>query len=68
MYGSDRKLRQWLEQREIPHVLAVKSNEKLWAWTEEGTPDLRLDLGGDSALAGTRPGVLAIGSPQHSPA
>ena len=36
VYGSDRKLRRWLEQREIPLVLAIKSNEKLWAWTEEG--------------------------------
>ena len=36
VYGSDRRLRRWLEQQEIPHVLAVKSNEKLWVWTEEG--------------------------------
>ena len=34
VYGSDRKLPRWLEQREIPHVLAIKSNEKLWVWTE----------------------------------
>ena len=43
IYGSDRKLRRWLEQREIPHVLAVKSNEKLWAWTEEGPRQVRAD-------------------------
>ena len=43
VYGSDRKLRRWLEQREIPHVLAVKSNEKLWAWTEEGPRQVRAD-------------------------
>ena len=30
VYGSDRRLRRWLEQQEIPHVLAIKSNEKLW--------------------------------------
>ena len=29
VYGSDRKLRRWLEGEEIPHVMAVKSNEKL---------------------------------------
>ncbi len=43
VYGSDRKLRRWLEQREIPHILAVKSNEKLWAWTEEGPRQVRAD-------------------------
>ena len=37
VYGSDRKLRQWLEQQEIPHVLAVKSNEQLWALTDKGS-------------------------------
>ena len=30
VYGSDRKLRLWLERTEIPHVLAVKTSEKLW--------------------------------------
>ena len=43
IYGSDRKLRRWLEQGEIPHVLAIKSNEKLWAWTEEGPMQVRAD-------------------------
>ena len=43
MYGSDRRLRRWLEQQEIPHVLAIKSNEKLWAWTEEGPRQVRAD-------------------------
>jgi SRSO17 transposase len=43
VYGSDRKLRRWLEQREIPHVLAIKSNEKLWVWTEEGPRQVRAD-------------------------
>src|SRR5918911_1951171 len=28
-YGQDKRLRVWLEAREIPHVLAVKSNESL---------------------------------------
>ena len=43
VYGSDRRLRQWLEQQDIPHVLAIKSNEKLWAWTEEGPRQVRAD-------------------------
>ncbi len=43
IYGSDRKLRRWLERQEIPHVLAIKSNEKLWAWTEEGPKQVRAD-------------------------
>lgn len=33
VYGSDRRLRQWLEDRELPHVLAVKSTEPLWTRT-----------------------------------
>ena len=43
VYGSDRKLRRWLEEREIPHVLAVKRNEKLWAWTDKGQLQVRAD-------------------------
>lgn len=31
VYGSDRRLRIALEQREQPFVLAIRSNEKLWA-------------------------------------
>lgn len=31
IYGSDRRLRMELERREQPFVLAVRSNEKLWA-------------------------------------
>ena len=37
VYGNDRRLRRWLEEREIPYVLAVKSNEPLWADTERGS-------------------------------
>ena len=36
VYGNDRRLRWWLEEQNIPHVLAVKSNELLWAGTERG--------------------------------
>lgn len=43
VYGSDRNLRLWLEREEIPHVMAVKSNEKLWAWTDKGPLQVRAD-------------------------
>lgn len=33
VYGGDRRLRVWLEEREQPHVLAVKSTEPLWMRT-----------------------------------
>ena len=35
VYGNDRNLRLWLEREGIAHVLAIKSNEKLWAWTDK---------------------------------
>jgi SRSO17 transposase len=31
IYGSDHRLRMFLEQRETPFVLAVRGNEKLWS-------------------------------------
>ena len=43
VYGSDRKLRLWLEREEIPHVMAIKSNEKLWARTDKGPLQERAD-------------------------
>ena len=43
VYGSDRKLRLWLEREEIPHVMAVKSNENLWALTDKGPLQVRAD-------------------------
>ncbi len=39
VYGSDRRLRVWLEQQEVPHVLAVKSNEPLWAGARQVRAD-----------------------------
>lgn len=36
VYGGDRRLRVWLEQQGIPHVLAVRSNEPLWVATDRG--------------------------------
>jgi SRSO17 transposase len=43
VYGSDRNLRLRLESREVPHVLAIKRNEKLWALTEKGPRQVRAD-------------------------
>ena len=34
VYGSDRRLRCWLEQQQMSHVLAIQGNEPLW--TEGG--------------------------------
>ena len=43
VYGSDRNLRLWLERAEIPHVLAIKSSEKLGALTDKGPRQIRAD-------------------------
>ena len=43
VYGSDRNLRLWLERAEVPHVLAVKTNERLWALTDKGPLQVRAD-------------------------
>lgn len=36
VYGNDRALRRFLEEREQPFVLAIRRNEALWAWLPEG--------------------------------
>ncbi len=36
VYGGDRRLRLWLEEREVAHVLAVKRTEPLWAAADRG--------------------------------
>jgi SRSO17 transposase len=36
VYGGDRRLRMWLEQHAIPHVMAVKCTEPLLAMTDRG--------------------------------
>ena len=43
VYGNDRRLRLWLERLDVPHVLAIKSTEKLWASTEKGPRQIRAD-------------------------
>ena len=36
VYGGDRRLRVWLEQHAIRHVMAVKCTEPVWALTDHG--------------------------------
>ena len=43
VYGNDRNLRLWLEERGIPHVLALKRNEKLGVLTDKGPRQVRAD-------------------------
>ena len=43
VYGSDRKLRLWLEGADVPHVLVIKKSEKLWALTDKGPLQVRAD-------------------------
>jgi SRSO17 transposase len=31
VYGGDGRLRRWLEERDVPHVLAVKRSQALWS-------------------------------------
>ena len=51
VYGNDRRLRRWLEERGLPYVLAVKSNEPLWVDTEGGAAVGPADTGGGLAAA-----------------
>ena len=43
VYGNSRDLRLWLESAGIPHVLAIKSNEKLGVLTDKGPRQVRAD-------------------------
>ena len=43
IYGSDRRLRMFLEERNQPFVLAVKSDESLWTLEERGPRQLRAE-------------------------
>ena len=43
VYVSDRNLRLWLERRCVPHVLAIKRSENLWALTGKGPRQVRAD-------------------------
>jgi SRSO17 transposase len=43
VYGGDRRLRIWLEEREQPFVLEVACREPLWAATTAGPAQVRAD-------------------------
>jgi SRSO17 transposase len=50
VYGGDRRLRVWLEERRMPHVLAVKSTEPLWTrttWRQVAAKTLAAGVPGD---------------------
>ena len=37
VYGGDRRLRVWLEEQHLAHLLAIKATEPLWAATDSAT-------------------------------
>ena len=41
--GGDRRLRVWLEERGVAHVLAVKRTEPLWAATDRGPAQVKAE-------------------------
>ena len=43
-HGNGRNLRRWLERADVPHVLAIKRSEKLWAWQGNAPQQVRADL------------------------
>ena len=48
VYGSDRRLRLWLEQEGMSHVLAIKSTEPLWSgFAQVGAATLAADVPSD---------------------
>lgn len=51
IYGGDRRLRVWLEQQEQPFVLAVASNEPLWAVVADQWGQYRADAVAADVLA-----------------
>ena len=61
VYGSDRNLRLWLEGEEFPHLIAIKSDEKLWSLTDKGPLQVRADrlapALGNPPGSGAAPGV-----------
>ena len=40
VYGGDGRLRRWLEERDLAHVLAVKATQPLWAASAQGPAEL----------------------------
>ena len=50
VYGGDRRLRVWLEERELAHVLAIKRTEPLWStttWREVPAATLAAEVAAD---------------------
>jgi SRSO17 transposase len=43
VYGGDRRLRVWLEERGVAHVLAVKCSEPVWAATARGPAQVKAE-------------------------
>jgi SRSO17 transposase len=64
LYGSNRSLRMFLERREQPFVLAVKSDEPLWTPTDRGPAQVRADelLGSEIPPGGLRQLSAGAGS------
>ena len=47
VYGDDRRLRMWLEEREQPYVLAVSGKEYVWlGWRQQRVKTILADLSG----------------------
>ena len=67
VYGNDRRLRLWLERRDVPHVPDVRSNEKLWAETDRCGRQVRADRpgawGGGTRLGAAQRGRRRQGTP-----
>jgi SRSO17 transposase len=43
-YGGDVRLRVWLEDQDVPHVLAVKRTEPLWVQTDRGPQQVAAEV------------------------
>jgi SRSO17 transposase len=44
VYGGDVRLRVWLEEHDLAHVLAIKRSEPLWVWTEQGPAQVAAEV------------------------
>ena len=75
VYGGDRRLRVWLEEHAIRHVMAVKCTEPVWALTDRGpgqvaTQDLIAKVEPAQWLRSTpggRAGLLRLLRPRRHP-
>ena len=59
VYGSDRKLRLWLEREEIPHVMAIKKQREAVGFDGQGTAT------GEGGPAGVRGCGIRLGEVQR---